>query len=106
MIPVCKVSDIPVNAGSAVLVEGVQIAIFNIAGEFYATQNLCPHKQQMVLSRGLLGDEQGTYKVACPLHKKLFDLQSGKHLGEEDWCLDTYPVEVRGEDVYLDPVAK
>ena len=31
----------------------------------------------MVLARGLIGDQQGVPKVACPLHKKNFSLTDG-----------------------------
>ena len=47
------------------------------AAQWYACQNLCPHKQEMVLARGIIGDQQGVPKVACPLHKKTFSLESG-----------------------------
>ena len=38
-----------------------QIAVFNFAsrGEWYASQNMCPHKKAFVLSRGILGDQKG-----------------------------------------------
>ena len=50
----CKVEDIPENGGACVLLDGEQIAIYNFKkrGEWYATQNLCPHKQQMALCVG------------------------------------------------------
>ncbi len=42
----CKVEDIPENGGACVLLDGEQIAIYKFKkrGEWYATQNLCPHK--------------------------------------------------------------
>jgi len=102
-ISVGSVSDFVVNAGGAIQHGIEQIAVFNFEHkEWYATQNLCPHRQEMVLSRGLLGCKNGKVKVACPLHKNNFDLASGEHLdGDQAWCLKTYEVKVESESVYL-----
>lgn len=43
--------------------------------EWYATQNVCPHKRALVLSEGIVGSRDGILKVACPLHKNNFDLK-------------------------------
>ena len=102
---VCSLTDIPNNGGAAVLVDGEQIAIFAFdnGSELYAVQNLCPHKQQMCLSRGIIGDAEGKPKVACPLHKHAFKLEDGKHLGgDESWTLKTYGIKLEGEDILLD----
>jgi len=98
-----KVSDIPENAGACVLYNGKQIAIYNftIKGEWYATQNLCPHKQEMALSRGLIGDSAGEPKVACPFHKKSYSLKTGQCLSGDLYQIDVYPVKVEDGFVYL-----
>ena len=43
----CRVEDVPDDGGSCVLIEGRQIAIFHFKriGQWYATDNLCPHRQ-------------------------------------------------------------
>ncbi|AWV99539.1 nitrite reductase small subunit NirD [Arcticibacterium luteifluviistationis] len=99
----CKVEDIPANGGACVMIDGEQIAIFNFErrGEWYATQNLCPHKQQMVLSRGMIGATKDEPKVACPFHKKNFSLKTGACMGEEDYQLKTYEIKVEGSDVFV-----
>lgn len=67
---------------------------------------MCPHKRELVLSRGLLGDQGGVPKVACPVHKKAFSLESGKCLSGEDYTVKVFPVKVEGNDVYVQvPVA-
>ena len=99
----CRVDDIPENGGACVLLDGEQIAIYNFSrrNEWFATQNLCPHKQQMVLSRGMIGTQGGTPKVACPFHKKTFSLQTGKCMGEDDYQITTYPVKIEGNVVFV-----
>ncbi len=100
-LKVAKIEDFPTNGGACVEHEGLQIAVFNFSrrNEWYATQNLCPHKQQMILSRGMIGSEQGEPKVACPYHKKTFSLKTGKNLNGTECDLATYPVKL--EDGYV-----
>jgi NAD(P)H-dependent nitrite reductase small subunit len=103
-VRVARTEDFPADAGACVKVGALQIAVFNFAsrGEWYACQNSCPHKLDMVLSRGLLGDQNGEPKVACPQHKKTFSLRTGKSLGGEEYCIRTFPVKVEGREVLLE----
>jgi nitrite reductase/ring-hydroxylating ferredoxin subunit len=56
----------------------------------------------MVLARGLLGDQGGAPKVACPLHKRTFDLKTGGCLSGDALEIATFPVRVEGDDVYVE----
>jgi len=56
----------------------------------------------MVLARGLIGDENGVPKVACPQHKKAFALDSGECLSGEPFKVRTFPVKVEAGSVYLE----
>jgi nitrite reductase (NADH) large subunit len=102
-VRVASVADVPREGGIAARAGGGQLAVFHFEsrGEWYATQNLCPHRQEMVIARGILGDEGGTPKVACPLHKNTFDLTSGACLSDPSLALATYPVRVDGDDVWV-----
>ena len=92
----------PAECGTAVKVDGRQIAVFHVGREWFAVQNQCPHQLQMVLSRGLVGDIGREPKVTCPLHKNSFSLSDGRHLGgNEAWCLKTYAVKVEGGVVWV-----
>lgn len=92
----------PLECGTAVLVDGVQIAVFHSGRRWFAVQNQCPHNLQMVLSRGILGDVDREPKITCPLHKNSFRLTDGEHLGGNPaWCLKTFPVRVDGGVVYV-----
>jgi nitrite reductase (NADH) large subunit len=107
-VRLAKVSEVPCDGGIAACYGHTEIAIFNFAtrGEWFASQNLCPHKQQMVLARGILGDSSCRPKVACPLHKNTFDLNSGACLNGDLPALTTFPIKVEGDDVlvFLPPV--
>ncbi|SDR65841.1 nitrite reductase (NADH) small subunit [Polaribacter sp. KT25b] len=97
------VQDFPLDGGACVKYKNKQIAVFNFArlNKWYACQNVCPHKMEMVLSRGMIGDDKGTPKVACPLHKKTFSLEDGSNLTGEDFKIATYPVKIEDEIVYI-----
>ena len=98
-----SVDAFPENGGAAIEYKGLQIAIFNFTrrGEWSATQNLCPHKNQMIMSRGMLGTEGEEPKVACPFHKKTFSLKTGENLNGNECTLATYPVKVENGYVYV-----
>lgn len=100
---VARASDFPENGGACILHEGKQIAIFNFAihGEWYATQNMCPHRYEMALSRGIIGDTDNEPKVACPFHKKTYSLKSGQCLNGDPYQIEVYPVKVENGYVYL-----
>ncbi len=102
-VELCKSADIAPDSGSAVAYGDTQIAVFNFSGrgEWYATQNLCPHRKEMILARGLLGSTDAEPKVACPFHKKTFSLQSGKGLSDPQYDIRTFPVSVRGDAVFV-----
>jgi nitrite reductase (NADH) small subunit len=97
------VARFPQNGGACVKYGDKQIAVFNFTreGSWYACQNLCPHKMEMVLSRGMIGEEQMEPKVACPLHKNTFSLKTGKHLNGDLDGIATYPVKVEDGFVYI-----
>ncbi len=99
----CHVNDIPANGGVCVKYHDQQIALFHFTrrNEWYATQNECPHRRQMVLSRGMLGSTEGIPKIACPFHKKTFSLITGECLNDDECAIKTYPVKVEDEMVYI-----
>jgi len=103
-IDVGHVGDFPVDGGATIQRGKVQIAVFNFSsrGEWYASQNMCPHRKAFVLSRGMIGDDAGTPKVACPMHKKTFSLQSGDSLQGEEYSIRTFPVKIEGDRVLLE----
>ncbi|MEI6713192.1 MAG: nitrite reductase small subunit NirD [Verrucomicrobiota bacterium] len=100
----CEVDDVPEDGGVCVKYQGEQIALFRFTNrqEWYATQNLCPHRQQMAISRGMIGSQAGEPKVACPFHKKTFSLKSGQCLSGEEYCLKTYGVKIEDGKVFID----
>lgn len=100
---VSALNAFPDNGGLCVKYKDKQIAVFNFTSrdKWYACQNLCPHKMEMVLSRGMLGDDKNIPKVACPMHKKTFSLESGENLNGNLTAIATYPVKIEDNFVYI-----
>ena len=92
----CNEQDLPANGGVCVKHNDLQIALFHFTRRdaWYATQNQCPHRNQMALSRGMIGSMDNEPKVACPFHKKTFSLITGQCLAGDECSIKTYPVRV------------
>ncbi|MCH7400820.1 nitrite reductase small subunit NirD [Belliella kenyensis] len=97
------VSDFPDDGGACIKYKDYQVAVFNFDNKqrWYACQNLCPHKKEMALARGLTGSCKDEPKVTCPFHKKSFSLHSGKNLNQEAYSIKTFPVKVEEGHVYV-----
>jgi NAD(P)H-dependent nitrite reductase small subunit len=102
-VRVAQVTDVPRDGGLTIAHGALRVAVFHFAtrSEWWATQATCPHRQEVVLGRGLLGTQGETPKVACPLHKRTFSLTSGDCLTDARYRLRTYPVEIRDGSVWL-----
>jgi 3-phenylpropionate/trans-cinnamate dioxygenase ferredoxin component len=64
--------------GACIRVElpgGDELAVYNVNGEFYATENFCPHRGAP-LSEGMLCG----HVIECALHGWQFDVRSGECL--------------------------
>lgn len=99
----CSVEDVPANGGVCVKYGEEQIALYHFTrrNEWYATQNECPHRRQMALSRGMIGSQNDVPKVACPFHKKTFSLVTGECLNDDECAIRTYPVKIEGGRVFI-----
>jgi NAD(P)H-dependent nitrite reductase small subunit len=100
---VAAVADVPRDGGITYRHGALDVAVFRFASRdaWYATEATCPHRGDAVLGRGLLGSHCGVPKVACPLHKRTFSLETGEGLSDPSHRVRTFAVEVRGEDVWV-----
>ncbi len=72
LVKVASAAEIPPGSGKLVEVEGKRIAVFNVAGRYYATDDACPHRGGP-LSEGVLQDDV----VTCPWHGSKFNVTTG-----------------------------
>lgn len=100
---VCSTSDLVEDSGVAALINGKQIAIFYLKKleAFYAIDNLCPFSNANVISRGITGSLKGKTVVASPIFKQHFCLDTGECLEDSEVKLETYPVKVEQDTVFL-----
>src|ERR1041385_6786288 len=98
-IKVADIGDVPVGEAKAIrLPEGRSVALFNVGARIYATDNQCPH-MGYPLTRGAV--RNGI--LTCDWHGRSFDLEGGGCFNRECDDLETFPVEVRGQEIWIQP---
>ncbi len=78
-------------------IDGEAVAVFNIAGQYFAIADVCSHDNGPV-GEGPVEDTQ----IECPRHGARFDLRTGKVLGLPAVVdIPAYPVRVLGDEVQI-----
>ena len=89
-VDVAGCEDIEVSACRIVDVDDVTIAVFNVAGEFYAIEDLCTHDGGDLASGEVDGDA-----IVCPRHGARFCLKTGAVLEPPAYePVDIFPVRI------------
>jgi nitrite reductase/ring-hydroxylating ferredoxin subunit len=109
---VASAKDIPPGERKLVTVNGREIVVLNIRGEYFGVLNRCPHNGGSLckgtLTRRITSPEPGVYEtpghaelLRCPWHGWQYDVRTG-----QSWCEPerartiTYPVRVeRGSEL-------
>jgi nitrite reductase/ring-hydroxylating ferredoxin subunit len=97
-VAICKTSDVPENSVRFFEIEGRHLAVYNVDGTFYATDDECTHGAAS-LSEGVVDGDV----IECPLHFGAFHIPTGKPVAAP--CsipLRTYKVQVIDGDVIVD----
>jgi nitrite reductase/ring-hydroxylating ferredoxin subunit len=75
----------------------IKVALFNVGGAYHALDNTCAHRG------GPLGEGDLSGKaVTCPWHHWSFDVTTGRSTMSPGLGVRSFPVEVRGEEIYVD----
>lgn len=78
------------------LPDGDELAVYNVNGEYYATENFCPHKGALLSEGALCG-----HIVECGWHGWQFDVRSGECLTVKE-RIRTYRVWIEDGLVKID----
>jgi nitrite reductase/ring-hydroxylating ferredoxin subunit len=97
-------AEVPVGKMKAVKLEGKEILIINVNGNYYAIGNKCTHAGGD-LSQGVLEDNV----VTCPKHHAKFDVTTGKVISPPKIGFlhpkandePTYQVKVENENILV-----
>jgi nitrite reductase (NADH) small subunit len=103
LVRLCQLDELPEYGGMAALIEGHQLALFNLPGlGYFALDNWDPLGRAQVLSRGILGDVKGEPCVASPLYKHHYSLRDGRCLEQQETRVRVWPVLARDGQLWLD----
>ena len=91
---ICNLEDILIGTGVCALVGEEEVAVFKTSAGVFAVSNMDPFTQAQVISRGLIGETEGRYYVASPLHKQRFDLQTGVCFEDDLVALKVFEVQL------------
>lgn len=96
-VRVASENDIPVGNSRGVSVEGKEIGLFNVAGELFAMDNVCPHRGAP-LSDGRMDGA----RIVCPWHGWAFDVKRGGLMMDPNRCQKVFPVKREDGNVFVD----
>lgn len=95
--PVCKASDVPDSGKLLVEVDDRLVALFRVAGQFYAIDDVCTHDGGPLAEGRLAG-----FQIECPRHGARFDIRTGRALcmpATKDTAV--HEVKVEGDTVFV-----
>jgi 3-phenylpropionate/trans-cinnamate dioxygenase ferredoxin subunit len=91
-------SDLKNGERLIVEIDGEPLAVFNLAGTFYAIADVCSHDDGPVAE----GELQNTFEIECPRHGAKFDVRTGKVLSFPAVIdIPAYPTKVVGGQIMV-----
>ena len=98
-IKVAKTADLASGQGMVVEVGGRAIALFNVNGEYFALDNICPHRGGPI-GEGYVDCHNGT--VQCPWHGSCFKMTDGSVVnGPATYAEPTFALRTRNGKIEL-----
>ncbi len=95
-IKVLKCDDLEIGKSAIIEVGDKEIALFNYKGDYYAIDNICPHRGAP-LGEGRI--EEGI--LICPNHEWRFELKSGWCPQNPELSTEVYPIKVHEDKIYV-----
>jgi len=109
----CKTADVAVGKPRLVTIGRIRVGIFQLEDGYAALLNICPHRAGQLCEGPISGTTRQTDKtefvyerageiIRCAWHGWEFDIRSGKCLVDDKLKARTFPVQVDGDDIYLE----
>lgn len=95
-IPVAQATDCPPGTALELVAADRIVALFNVAGEFFALDGVCPH-QGGPLGKGALCGAV----LTCPWHGWQFDVRSGQHQLNPKFFQPRFHTKVEGGTIFV-----
>ena len=96
-VQIARVADCPPGQCLERVAGDRIVALFNVAGNLYALDGICPH-QGGPLGQGNLSGAV----VTCPWHGWQFDVRTGRHQLNESVVQPQMTVRIDGQAVFVD----
>ena len=97
-LDLCSADDVAPGTALQVEAAGLVLAVFNLEGEFFVTDDACTHGPGQLSEGFIEGDV-----VECNFHQGLFDVRTGEVV--QPPCMiavKTYKASVEDGRIYLD----
>jgi naphthalene 1,2-dioxygenase system ferredoxin subunit len=90
--------EVPEEDVLGVETAGKDVALYNVDGQVYATDNICTHGHARLCDGFLEG-----FEIECPLHQGKFDIRDGRPTCQPvTEAVRTYPVKIENGRVFVD----
>ena len=93
---VCSVAECAPNAVKKFAVDGVDVVVVNLGGDFRVIPPLCPHMEEPLADSGLYQDGVFT----CTKHLWQWDLKTGAKVGVAERDIKMYQSKLEGGALY------
>ena len=94
---VCKVQEVKEGEGKTISLGDKLIALFVVAGKFYAIDDICPH-----MGASLSGGHLENDIVTCPWHAWRFRVTDGTWADNPRVKIGSYPVHIVGDEIQVE----
>ena len=95
-VKVASITDLKPGENKVVNVNGADVALFNVDGQFFAISNACPHRGGP-LGEGFLEDDV----ITCPWHGWKFNVKTGISPVMPTAKVATYNVKIEDGNVLV-----
>ena len=97
-VKIAQINQVLPGQSRLVRVQGRDVALFNVEGTFYATDNICSHSRGPLVEGRLVGAN-----VTCPWHGAKFSVITGECLsGPATAGVEVYTIHIKDEAIFVE----